>query len=91
MEQAVESSPRASLVYSPPTLAKLLEKTPGALAVMRHRGIGPPWFHIGSSVYYKVASVEEWLLRQPEAGRPHHRKPRARKIGRAKGSSRATD
>jgi predicted DNA-binding transcriptional regulator AlpA len=42
-------------------LARALGKTPGALALWRRDGSGPPFLKIGQAVFYRRREVREWL------------------------------
>lgn len=48
-------------------LAELLNISPKALGLMRHRGTAPKGFRRGRNVLYRTAEVERWLAAQ-EAG-----------------------
>ncbi|MFJ7070137.1 helix-turn-helix domain-containing protein [Streptomyces sp. NPDC101115] len=48
-------------------LAALLRTTPGAVRIMRHRGIGPRGFRRGRNVLYLRTTVAAWL-KAKEAG-----------------------
>jgi hypothetical protein len=52
---------------SPETAAALYDLSPGTLANMRSRGIGPKFYKVGSGrkVLYKVDDFEAWLTSSP--------------------------
>ena len=48
--------------YTPELLASELSTTPGALAMLRTRGGGPPFVRVGRRVVYPVVGVRIWAL-----------------------------
>lgn len=48
-------------------LAELLQTTPAAIRMMRHRGIAPRGFRRGRNTLYRTSEVARWLAAQ-EAG-----------------------
>ena len=40
---------------------RLIAKSPGSLAQLRHRGEGPPYVKIGNRVLYEGKSLNQWL------------------------------
>ena len=48
--------------YTPELLASELSTTPGALAMRRTRGGGPPFVRVGRRVVYPVVGVRIWAL-----------------------------
>jgi hypothetical protein len=54
-------------------LAEALGKKPSTLAAWRTHGSGPPFFKVGSAVYYQRGDVRAWLesrrVRSAAAGR----------------------
>lgn len=52
---------RTPTLWTPADLAERLQVTTENLAVMRHRGSGPPFVKIGRQVRYVPAQVMQWL------------------------------
>ncbi|WP_137235149.1 helix-turn-helix domain-containing protein [Streptomyces sp. BPSDS2] len=50
-------------------VAALIRKTPNAVRVMRHRGIGPPGVRVGRDTLYRRTAVLEWLEALEQADR----------------------
>lgn len=48
-------------------VAALIRKTPNAVRMMRHRGIGPPGFRVGRDTLYRRAVVLAWLEAREQA------------------------
>jgi hypothetical protein len=42
-------------------VAAALRTTPAALAQMRYRGDGPPFFRLGRRILYRWEDVEQWI------------------------------
>lgn len=62
----MEKTTLQPLLLRPEEAAQVLSTSLRTLARWRSSGVGPPWFQVGRSVFYRTKDLEAWVDDQLE-------------------------